>query len=118
MKIELDPVNCIELDGRGKPRRVHWPRGVFRFKRGQYVWVRDRGVSKEPGSFKACGYRIVEARVRERHYHPGRHPFYPKGEGYSLNGNLWWDCYPGCRVFATRAEAIAVRLSKITATAF
>ena len=79
--------------------------GEFRFKIGDKVWVRDRGIRG--------GYKIVEATVRDQHYHPDRHPFYPHGEGYSLDGNLWWDCYPGIRVFATREEALAARLSKI-----
>jgi hypothetical protein len=26
---------------------------------------------------------------------------------------LHWDCYPGCRVFATREEAIAARMGKV-----
>lgn len=73
----------------------------FRFKVGDTVWVRDyRGVK--------------EATVREQHEHPDRHPFYPHGEGYALDGYLWWDCYPGCRVFATRAEAKAARVSNMT----
>lgn len=79
---------------------------VFRFSEGQKVWVRDRGHGRNGG-----GYRIVEAVVLEQHYHPGRHPWYPHGEGYSLDGNLWWDCYPGCRVFATKEEAVAARLT-------
>ena len=77
--------------------------GEFRFGVGDKVWVRDRRVR---------GYAIVEATVREQHYHPDRHPFYPDGEGYALDGQLWWDCYPGCRVFATRTEATQARLPK------
>jgi hypothetical protein len=76
---------------------------LFRFEVGQSVWVRDRGAHG--------GYCITPAIVRERHCHPGRHPAYPNGEGYALDGNLWWDCYPGCRVFGTREEAVAARLS-------
>lgn len=83
-------------------------KGVHRFVAGQKVWVRDKGHGRNGG-----GYRIVEATVREQHYHPGRHPWYPNGEGYSLDGNLWWDCYPGCRVFATRVEAVAARMSAL-----
>ena len=79
---------------------------VFRFEVGQSVWVRDRGRGRG-------GYKIEQATVRERHYHPDRHPSYPNGEGYSLDGMLWWDCYPGCRVFKTREEAIASRMGKI-----
>ena len=74
---------------------------MFRFNVGQKVWVRDRRG-------------VREAIVREQHNHPSRHPFYPYGEGYALNGNLWWDCYPGCRVFATQAEAKAARVSQMT----
>ena len=76
---------------------------VFRFKVGETVWVRDLGKHGK-------GYRIEQATVREQHYHPDRHPHYPNGEGYALNGNLWWDCYPGCRVAATRQEAVQIRL--------
>lgn len=85
--------------------------GVFRFKVGDTVWVRDRGHSIHGSG----GYTIVKATVRERHYHPGRHPAYPNGEGYALDGDLWWDCYPGCRVAATRAEAIQIRLGNFAA---
>lgn len=74
----------------------------FRFEVGQTVWVRDRGHHG--------GFRIEEATVREQHHHPDRHPFYPHGEGYDLDGQLWWSCYPGCRVFATRKEAVEARL--------
>lgn len=77
----------------------------FRFGIGDEVWVRDRGTHG--------GYKIEKATVREQHYHPGRHPSYPDGEGYALDGNLWWDCYPGCRVAATRQEALAIRLSLV-----
>jgi hypothetical protein len=49
----------------------------------------------------------------ERHLHTDRHPAYPNGEGYALDGELWWDCYPGCRVFKTREEAIKARLSEV-----
>lgn len=85
--------------------------GVFRFHVGDKVWVRDRAHGK-PGNLNGRGgYTIVEATVRELHYHLGRHPFYPNGEGYALDGDLWWDCYPGCRVAATRKEATAIRLS-------
>lgn len=80
---------------------------IFRFKAGAKVWVRD-AVAGQRG-----GYRIAEATVREQHYHPGRHPFYPDGEGYALDGDLCWDCYPGCRVFATREEALAARMGKL-----
>jgi len=80
---------------------------VFRFNIGDKVWVRDRGHGRNGG-----GYRIVEARVLEAHYHPDRHPFYPNGEGYSLDGDLWWDCYPGCRIFATREEAVKARIPR------
>ena len=59
------------------------------------------------------GFSIVQAKVRERHYHPCRHPAYLNGEGYTLDGELWWDCYPGCRVFKTRDEALAARMGNI-----
>jgi hypothetical protein len=81
--------------------------GEFRFSVGQTVWVRDRTAGRG-------GYKITQATVREQHYHPDRHPGYPNGEGYALDGELWWDCYPGCRVFATREEALSARLSKAT----
>ena len=74
---------------------------IHRFSVGQTVWVRDH---------RPHGYAIVEAVVRELHTHPDRHPWYPDGEGYSLDGDLWWDCYPGCRVFATRLEALKARM--------
>ncbi len=77
-----------------------------KFATPMMILVRDRGRGRG-------GYKIEEATVLELHYHPGRHPWYPNGEGYDLEGNLWWTCYPGCRVFATRAEAIAARLSEI-----
>lgn len=80
---------------------------IFRFEVGQTVWVRDRGHGPN-----GSGYKIEQAVVREQHEHAGRHPWYPNGEGYSLEGNLWWDCYPGCRVFGTRKEALAARLPK------
>jgi hypothetical protein len=84
---------------------------VFRFKVGDKVWVRDKGHGRNNG-----GYCIVEATVRERHQHQDRHPFYPNGEGYSLDGELWWDCYPGCRVFATKQEATAARMTSVKAS--
>lgn len=77
----------------------------FRFAVGQKVFVRDKGHGPN-----GSGFKIEEATVREQHFHPGRHPWYPNGEGYALDGMLWWDCYPGCRVFGTRAEAVAARL--------
>lgn len=104
-RIELEAVS-FGMTGSGRKIRRRWPRNVFRFKRGQYVWVRDRGTNG--------GFRIVEARVRERHLHLDRHPFYPNGEGYALDGDLWWDCYPGCRVFATRTQAVRARLGEIS----
>ena len=107
-EIELEPVSMTVVTKRGTPYRFHWPEGVFRFKRGENVWVRDRSHGDGRG-----GYCIVPAKVRERHYHPGRHPAYPSGEGYALDGELWWDCYPGCRVFKTREEAIKARLSEV-----
>jgi hypothetical protein len=85
----------------------------YRFNVGDKVWVRDRCHHKTFRGFG--GYSIVEATVREQHYHPDRHPFYPGGEGYALDGELWWDCYPGCRVFATRDEAVKARMSKLVA---
>lgn len=106
-KIELTAVSMYVLKD-GRRLQVRWPKGVFRFRRGQYVWVRDRCHGKSARG----GYTIVRARVRERHLHEGRHPAYPNGEGYALDGNLWWDCYPGCRVFATRAEAVKARIGK------
>ena len=68
----------------------------------------------EPDVFRFnVGQSVIEqATVRECNYHPDRHPSYPNGEGYSLDGNLWWDCYPGCRVFKTREEALAARMPK------
>jgi hypothetical protein len=104
-KIELGEVSSY-LTRNGRMAKVHYPRGVFRFRRGQYVWVRDRSRGRG-------GYSITRARVRERHLHLDRQPFYPRGEGYALDGDLWWDCYPGCRVFATRAEALAARMTKL-----
>lgn len=83
-------------------------RTKHRFKVGDKVWVRDKAHGNGRG-----GYTIVEATVREQHTHQGRHPFYPNGEGYALDGDLWWDCYPGCRVFATRREAIDARMSEV-----
>lgn len=77
--------------------------GDFRFAVGDKVWVRDLGRNGR-------GYKIAEATVREQHHHPDRHPSYPNGEGYALDGELWWDCYPGCRVFATKTEAKAARI--------
>lgn len=77
---------------------------IFRFQVGQTVWVRDYRYPR--------GCKIVEAKVEDQHYHPGRHPWYPNGEGYDLDGDLWWTCYPGCRVFGTREEAAAARLPK------
>lgn len=108
-RIQLDPIDLQRVTQSGKRARESWPKGVFRFRRGQYVWVRDRGHRSLRTS---GGYTIVRARVRERHLHEDRHPFYPNGEGYALDGNLWWDCYPGCRVFATRAEAVAAKMTK------
>jgi hypothetical protein len=109
--IDLQPIQGFVLTKAGRRARENWPKGVFRFRRGQNVWVRDTGYDKD--SMRRRGYRIVPAKVRERHYHPDRHPAYPQGEGYALDGELWWDCYPGCRVFATREEAIAGRLSGV-----
>lgn len=80
---------------------------IHRFSVGQTVWVRDKGHGSN-----GSGYKIEQAVVREQHIHPGRQPWYPNGEGYSLDGNLWWDCYPGCRVFATRNEAVNARMTK------
>jgi len=97
----------------GSRLRPSYPAGVFRFRRGQYVWVRDAAHGKN--NCGRGGYCLVQARVRERHFHPDRHPFYFNGEGYALDGQLWWDCYPGCRVFATRAEALAARMGKVAA---
>ena len=72
-----------------------------RFSVGQKVWVRDLSHGKRPN-----GFCIVEATVHEQHtLIPADIREYPNGEGYSLDGDLWWDCYPGCRVFATRDEA-------------
>lgn len=96
--IELQPVMYVLMKN-GKPLRARWPRGIFRFKRGQNVWVKDL-------------HKVTPAKVRERHYHPDRHPFYPNGEGYTLDGQLWWDCYPGCRVFHTKEEAKKARLPR------
>ncbi len=106
MSIELERRSWVVLGKNGKPKQVRYDKGIFRFKRGQYVWVRDRSTFRG-------GYRIVQAKVRERHLHPDRHPFYPNGEGYALDGELWWDCYPGCRVFATREEAVTARMGSI-----
>ena len=112
MTIELQAIDKV-TNLNGKTYKIRWPRGVFRFKRGEKVWVRDRCHGKAPLSNVRGGFTIVEARVRERHYHPGRTPAYPNGEGYALDGELWWDCYPGCRVFKTREEALAARMSKV-----
>jgi hypothetical protein len=79
---------------------------IFRFNVGDRVWVRDLGKHGR-------GFCIAQATVREQHRHLDRHPWYPNGEGYALDGFLWWDCYPGCRVFATRAEAAAARIGAI-----
>ena len=79
--------------------------GEFRFKAGDVVWVRDVGSN-------GYGYKLTKATVRDQHYHPDRHPGYPNGEGYTLDGELWWDCYPGCRVFASREEAAKARIPK------
>lgn len=76
------------------------------FKVGDSVWVRDLGKNGR-------GYKITEATVREQHTHPDRHPAYPNGEGYTLDGELWWDCYPGCRVFATKDQAKSARISNM-----
>jgi hypothetical protein len=117
--IELQEAEGYGISNKGQRLRARWPQGVFRFRRGQYVWVRDRAHTRVDGSGvwrrARGGYTIVQARVRERHYHPGRHPFYPNGEGYALDGELWWDCYPGCRVFATREEVLAARMGKLVA---
>ena len=80
------------------------PSSIFRFEVGQTVWVRDYRYPR--------GVKVVQAVVREQHEHAGRHPWYPNGEGYSLDGELWWDCYPGCRVFASLEKAKAGRLPK------
>jgi hypothetical protein len=89
---------------------------VFRFGIGANVYVvdgqvidfSDRGLLKEdPHVYRSLS--IVAATVRELHSHPERDPTYPGGEGYALDGILWWDCYPGSRVFATREEAEAAR---------
>lgn len=77
----------------------------YRFRPGDRVWVRDKGHGNG-------GFKIEQATVREVHSHPGREPFYPHGEGYALDGELWWDCYPGCRVWATRKEALAARVTE------
>jgi len=82
----------------------------LRFKVGDKVWVRDRCHGKDALSNVRGGYTIVEAVVVERHSHKDRHPAYPNGEGYELDGNLWWSCYPGCRVWKTREQAIAARM--------
>lgn len=78
--------------------------GVFRFRVGDKVWVRDK-------AYHRGGYRIVEAVVEALHAHPDRHPWYPNGEGYQLCGWLWWSCYPGCRVFTTREDALKARMT-------
>ena len=90
-------------------------RTKFRFKVGDKVWVRDHvHPSKNKGLARSMGgFSIVQATVRERHQHIDRHPFYPNGEGYALDGELWWDCYPGCRVVATREDAVAARMGAI-----
>ena len=111
MKIELEPRSWVVLGKNGKPKHVRYASGIFRFKRGQYVWVRD--VAHHKNYRGKGGFTIVQARVRERHYHPERHPFYLNGEGYTLDGYLHWDCYPGCRVFATREEAVSARMGAI-----
>lgn len=74
------------------------------FNVGDTVWVRDRGP-------KGGGYRIVRARVIEQHSHNGMHA----GESYVLDDveeppKLSWRCYPKCRVFFTRAQAIEARI--------
>lgn len=91
--------------------RERWSNGregkeVHRFAIGETVWVRDRGRN-------GGGVSLEEAIVLERHYHPDRHPYYPNGEGYVLDGELWWSCYSGCRVFKTREEVSRARLNKI-----
>lgn len=87
-------------------------RTKFRFKVGDKVWVRDH-VHPSKLSSNMGGFSIVPAVVLEQHSHYDRHPSYPNGEGYELDGELWWSCYPGCRVFATREEAIAARMGKL-----
>jgi len=94
-----------------------------RFRVGDKVWVRDVGCTLY---HRMRGFRIRgPVVIQEVHSHPGRHPFYPGGEGYSFNysgvgseadneaqDDLWWDCYPGSRVWATREEASAARVSE------
>jgi hypothetical protein len=92
---------CVCFTARGALLKVN---NIWRFQMGQAVWVRD---FRSPH-----GVKIVQATVREQHEHGDRHPWYPNGEGYSLDGELWWDCYPGCRVFATQEEAKSGRLPK------
>ena len=48
--IELSDKDMVVLGKTGKPFRRRWPSGVFRFKRGELVWVRDH-VHPKKGNY-------------------------------------------------------------------
>ena len=89
---------------------------TFRFGVGDKIFVIDGSIidftdiglmASEHHEYK--NLTIKSAVVRDLHSHPERMPYYPCGEGYSLSGNLMWDCYHGSRVFANYEEAELAR---------